>query len=298
MVARCPFCKGQISNDLARFGGNCPHCLLEVPGDEAPTDPGLVARNRQAEEDRKAALVRRRRRIIAGVSSSLFLGLAVVIGIWRYQVYLESLVYELPEYYQRSLEELEAAAAQEAEAEKAEAAKVAEAKARNTKKPSTNNGTAGSAGGTTGGTTGETGTKSPPVAAAPENGTAEVPMSGTGGPSISTGGGITLSAKDVGILSSDDEIRAMAAKAISVYSRQIDTCYINRAKQNPRFNGAWKLTLTITKEGTVEDVAVVALSTKDSEMQACIERNAAQWKFQRIAHDQRVSRTFRYEGEG
>ena len=48
--ATCPFCKGGISADVVQFGGNCPHCLLEIPGEEAPTDPGLVARQKAAAE--------------------------------------------------------------------------------------------------------------------------------------------------------------------------------------------------------------------------------------------------------
>ena len=45
-LAACPFCGRDVDADLVTYGGKCPHCFGEIPGEEAPTDPG---------EEKKAA---------------------------------------------------------------------------------------------------------------------------------------------------------------------------------------------------------------------------------------------------
>ena len=40
-MSTCPFCSADIDESLDRFGGNCPHCFNVIPGEEAPTDPGI-----------------------------------------------------------------------------------------------------------------------------------------------------------------------------------------------------------------------------------------------------------------
>ena len=39
-MADCPFCGGEISEAMALDGGTCPHCFGEIPGEDAPTNPG------------------------------------------------------------------------------------------------------------------------------------------------------------------------------------------------------------------------------------------------------------------
>ncbi len=46
-MGACPFCKGEVEDDILTFGGRCPHCLIMIPGEEAPTDPGAEARAAQ-----------------------------------------------------------------------------------------------------------------------------------------------------------------------------------------------------------------------------------------------------------
>lgn len=53
-MGACPFCRAAISADLLRVGGRCPSCLIEIPGEEAPTNPGEVAQAREAEQAAKA----------------------------------------------------------------------------------------------------------------------------------------------------------------------------------------------------------------------------------------------------
>jgi len=40
-MENCPFCDAEVSEELIRFGGACPTCFNAIPGEEAPTDPGI-----------------------------------------------------------------------------------------------------------------------------------------------------------------------------------------------------------------------------------------------------------------
>ena len=40
------------------YGGPCPKCFAEIPGEEAPTDPGAEARAIQERKDRRGATIR------------------------------------------------------------------------------------------------------------------------------------------------------------------------------------------------------------------------------------------------
>ena len=39
-MAECPFCGAEIREEVSLYGGTCASCLIEIPGEEAPTDPG------------------------------------------------------------------------------------------------------------------------------------------------------------------------------------------------------------------------------------------------------------------
>ncbi|TNE84387.1 MAG: hypothetical protein EP330_29675 [Deltaproteobacteria bacterium] len=51
----CPFCNTAVNADLIRFGGTCPSCFGEIPGEEAATDPGEAVKAAQAKEDEQRA---------------------------------------------------------------------------------------------------------------------------------------------------------------------------------------------------------------------------------------------------
>lgn len=57
-MEHCPFCNTTVDEDLIRFGGTCPSCYGEIPGEEAATDPGEVVKAALVQADE--ARVRRR----------------------------------------------------------------------------------------------------------------------------------------------------------------------------------------------------------------------------------------------
>lgn len=79
----CPFCNTNVNEDLLRFGGTCPSCFGEIPGEEAATDPGEAANAAlvQADEER----VRRRMLIPAIVALIVLLSLSTTVCFVGYK---------------------------------------------------------------------------------------------------------------------------------------------------------------------------------------------------------------------
>lgn len=303
----CPFCKGVIPADLARFGGNCPHCLLEVPGEDAPTDPGAILRAKQAEEERKAAAARQRARqrtiLVAAVA---FVGLVGAGGWWAWSQQ-QAAVYELDDYYVLPLDALATAPTPAAPVEP-----TPTPTGRPGKKPAAG-GSAG-ASGSTGANPTAGGTATPPGTGAPSR-----PTSGTSSPSdavpaevaalmgggsgatgsVSLGGGaaIDVSRPDL-VLSDEAEIVEMAKQVIARSSPQLQNCYQQRLKQVPDLAGAWKVQFDVTRAGGIDGIEVDGLDRDDRELEACIARNLAGWKFMKIAREQTFSKTYRFRPAG
>lgn len=286
----CPFCKGAISADLAQFGGNCPHCLLEVPGEDAPTDPGALLRAKQAEEEgkrRKAEAARRRVRY--AVFGALGV-LGVAVGGWYSWSQQQLATYELDDYYVVPVEEL-ATAPTPAVAEPVAAPTTGGTSS--TRKPA----------GTK--TTTPAPTTSAPTAIASRPDTrdaipAEVMAmtSGTTG-SVALGASVGIDLGTPGlVLESDEDIIAMAKQVINRSSPQLQACYQQRLRQVSDLAGAWKVEFVITEAGGVRSIDVEGTDRSDGELEACITRAIGGWKFTKIAHDQRVSKTYRFKPAG
>lgn len=69
----CPFCNTPVDGDLIRFGGTCPSCFGEIPGEEAATDPGEAVKAAQTREDE----ARVRRRMLGPMIGLAFLGVGL-----------------------------------------------------------------------------------------------------------------------------------------------------------------------------------------------------------------------------
>lgn len=69
----CPFCNVPVDEDLHRFGGTCPSCFGEIPGEEAATDPGAAVKAAQDREDESRAKKRMLLPALAGVLAFLIL---------------------------------------------------------------------------------------------------------------------------------------------------------------------------------------------------------------------------------
>lgn len=287
----CPFCKGVVPPDLARAGGNCPHCMLEIPGEEAPTDPGLEMRKKAEAEAVKAAKVQKRRRGVFSVVV-LFLLLVASAGVYfELQRQEEELVYDIDEPY------VPAASGGAAKAQPEAPEVVASKGGSRTVRPRNTNpeeaalpAAAVEGGGNT----------------PPKSVVKYVPSGGAGG-DMAVGvdgggqGGVAIGKVDIGVsrvatdvLKDEEAIFSMAKEVISAYSPQVETCVQQRLRVDESFKGDFKVSFTIQPAGTVKKVKVEPLAQSDAEVEACISRVVGAWTFGKIAKDFPVKKTFRY----
>ncbi len=288
----CPFCKGVVPPDLARAGGNCPHCMLEIPGEEAPTDPGLEMRKKHEAEAAKVAKVAKRRRgLLTGVLGLLFLS-AGAVAYLELQRQEEELVYDIDEPY------VPTAASAAVKAQPADGGVVASK---------------------TGGSRAPRPRQVDPTEAAlpaaavegggnaPSKHAVKYVPTAAGGGDMAVGvdgggqGGVSLGKVDIGVtrvatdvLKDEEAIFAMAKEVIAAYSPQVETCVQQRLRLDESFKGDFKVSFTIQPEGTVKKVKVDPLAQADAEVEACIGRVVGAWTFGKIAKDFPVKKTFRY----
>lgn len=77
-MGACPFCQGEVDEEILTYGGRCPHCLIEIPGEEAPTNPGAEAQAAEAAAEAAAA----KRPSGATIGGLLLVGLLAVAGAY------------------------------------------------------------------------------------------------------------------------------------------------------------------------------------------------------------------------
>jgi len=306
--AVCPFCKGSISRDLERYGGNCPHCLLEVPGDDAPTDPGLEQKKKQEEEEAAQKVVeekKRRNYMRLGMLVLLFL---TGLGAFEYQRQIEARTYIPPEYFQMPVEDLnieDGVAEATPEAPPATGSAPPETVASATPAtpktvdvslpPEIAPKTVASTNGKPPKTSGKTPKTAEVVASASAPPTPVIPNLGAGG----TGGTGTVSAGGGGqVLTDKAAIEAMVTRVSKGYNGAILSCYESATKANPELKGIWTVTFIVTPGGSTRDVKVTGSSTQDAGMEACMKRRVEGWRFQSINSDFKAAKTYRLSPNG
>ncbi|MSQ02811.1 MAG: AgmX/PglI C-terminal domain-containing protein [Myxococcales bacterium] len=292
----CPYCKGGITPDLLRAGGNCPHCMLEIPGEEAATDPGLEQKQKLAAVH--IALERRRKdrsRTIGAVAAALLLGLGGV-GYRQMQLGEEELIYELDDVYMAPRDGL--IASQE------RPATLPGPVTPPPKKPGTRRDPhLPSLGDLPSLPSGARGADAPGVASVtytPGGGRADATVGATGGDvGASTLGSVDIkvSRSNTIVLEDDEEIRAMAKEISGAYAPQIETCVAARLKADASFKGSWRVTFKIMPDGTVGKISTTPLDAQDEAVDACIRRQVGGWRFHKISHEVTVAKTWRFSGQ-
>lgn len=309
-TAVCPFCKGVISKDLERYGGNCPHCLLEVPGDDADTDPGLAKQQQQAQEEEIKVQKHNRGNWLIGASAAFVFLLAISGGAWWYTASQEAMYYDPQVYFQVPLEEINLAEfLAEEEAAEAKAKADAEAQAKAATQPKNPGGNGGRS----------------PTIATPNVGGSEGPLAMGGDPkatqggsrpggirggnpvtlpgeakgpdaAVATGGGMTVSRSSPSassdVLSDPAEIQAMVQRALKIYKRQLINCYVQRQKTVSDLQGTWTISFTILTDGSVKDPRAKEARNRDPEVDQCMARNIAAWRFEPIVKNFPVNASY------
>lgn len=284
-MAHCPFCKGPVNEDLLRFGGNCPSCLILIPGEEAATDPGEEKRAAEDDAHRKqaAARERRRHRIIGGLVALVVGGVAV--AILTREPPPTPLALDTEEFYIVPLDAHQSQAAMETPAELASAngSKATKTAGSGSRASSSSSASAGSS--SSGGASTDAGASAPEATVASAG--ASSPSSGvSSGSSSADLFSVALNgpkAKSANLTLKDDSaIAKMVMEVFNAGTRQLRGCYESSLKENPSLRGSWEVSWVVTKEGRAKDVEARARGAGDRDLEGCMERTVASWKFQPV----------------
>ncbi len=259
----CPFCKAQVGSDLLRYGGHCPKCMIAIPGEETPTDPGERAKVLQELEEQAAKSKYRGAFMAAAATMGILLGGG---GAYWYQNRevpapvvagnIEDEIYIVPLTAHRDLvlksdegkKNVEPRTDHAAPAKKQVAAAGRDVAIAS--KPAT------------GGTVAE-----------PQLAPIEGSLGGFDAPLGGLGPNVHRADIEGIVLSDPTEINTMVKRVMSKGQGQLRQCYESRLKADEGLKGAWNVQFQIDPTGHATSVAVVAVDSPDSELESCIERN-------------------------
>ncbi len=300
-MAHCPFCKSSIDEELARFGGHCPKCVIEIPGDETPTDPGIGKRvEDQVESERQ-----RRWGVYVAVGG---LVLVVLVGAssvlwWRVdQQHQADLQAQFDaeseiEFYIASAEEHQLPSLAKAE-------EVAPISSGASSAPHSSHGTITNVPSSSSGSgsksnrydfTGSSDVDQPELAKLHERSIEVAPAADLGSVGFSVPQ-IEISRTGVSgmALSDPEEIRKSVGTALKAYSKQMNTCYERRLKNTPDLAGTWDVGFTITQNGHTSGIGVVPQTTRDAMLESCMSQAIASWTFQPMVQPQKFAKAYTF----
>lgn len=299
-MSNCPFCKGTVDKDLLVNGGVCPLCLIEIPGEDAATDPGVEALARQKQE---VEATKRRRAPLIGLAVVLAL-VGVGGGGWYVAVGSKPEIIDLGE---ETFARIPLAAHQNIYEDEPAAAEPKAGGGRGSGSSSSGSGSAESAPSTpaTGGqlASGSTMAESPgraginPSAGSISRQVEEVDPTAamSSGSSISGGPSVSVLGRSATeTLTDADEIGEMIKRVVSRNSRQLEDCYSDRLKTDETLEGRWRVGFEVQKDGSVDGIEVVALNRADATLETCLNEKVKRWRFQRISSPQGVSKNYSF----
>jgi hypothetical protein len=271
----CPFCHAEAEEELLLYGGTCPHCLLEIPGEEAPTDPGENGTVDPPEVVAHASKKRQR-------TSLIIAGLVGLIGAVSFGAYLSQPSTEEYAEIPEIVINRDLSAHKDfpiPEAEQPETIANNDGAALGT--PASHSTTRPPVGGQVTGST----TASTPKQATPSSLDDLIGM----GSSVDPNAGLP-GAK---VLTSDSEIQEMVSRTIGFKLSQVEACYNSRLKEQEDLAGTWQASWKITKSGTTSGISVRGRGVSDSGLESCIKNRIQTWSFQKINRDYPVTIPFK-----
>lgn len=282
VLAECPFCGSEVTDDLVSFGGTCPKCFAEIPGEEAATDPGVDVRNAQERRDRRRASFRTMASLAVLLVIVSCTGIAAFVTVlWPEPDVAEILDFDTLDFPMP----VELLGVEEAPVE------PGPRPARPTRptpvEPATD------------AVTSTDGVRRPRTEIGPLVPTKAVPGVKPG----SKPGTVDLSMdaptvrRDDNLVLSDPEaIRDMIGERLVEFIPGLKVCYDRRLKAVPTLQGRWRLRFTIATSGRVFASDATGLDKRDAELEKCLsEHMTEQWRFGRISVSQPVQRTLRFQ---
>ncbi len=273
----CPFCQTPISEHLSLYGGHCPSCLIEIPGEEAVTDPGVSVEATDSVSEAKGS-----GGTILGAAVAGLVVLSAVAGWWATQGGEDPSVPQVqadvrPVSFSAHEDAAYEEPAEEEVEEPATAPPVVTQRVTSRGQP-------------------------PPVDMAPADASVLPTNKAAGLGSASDGvfgyiGAAPRSRAPASIVLDDSlKIEEMIGRVLNRGAKQLEQCYNKALKLDPSVEGAWYVDFTIVKEGKPVAVSVEPLEAPHAEIEACIYRAVERWRFQRISEPVDVARRYRFGG--
>ena len=327
-ATKCPFCGVTITEDVALYGGTCPRCFGEIPGEEAITDPGDLP----TELGLKIYEARSKLWHVVPILIALFIAMglgawALWVGFVRPAQMAERIDFdeesdfdfmaEMVEYHLDTPEpEPEPVPAAGAVTPAPHPTKAAARPTTDVPAPkpggamhsallagsgSADIGASGSisklnfnanAGGDegSGSRKASTGGSSLPVDAGPD-----LEIKRTSG----AGGGLGLSVqvkaeREKPIIKDRDEIKEHIYNVFKKSLPGLMDCYKDRLKEDGAVRGKWRISFVVTRSGHTRDPDAQGISMVDEKLEACLREKVLAWSFYRLPNDQPVSRSLNF----
>lgn len=277
-MVECPFCGSEVTEDLVTYGGTCPKCFAEIPGDEAPTDPGAEVRAAQERKDRRGRTFRIA--LLLSVLVALVFctgGGAMVAFLWPEPEVAALLDFDELDIPLPDLVGPDAAGS------------VAAAPKPGPKpSPSSSSGIGSdpSASGSH-----EVRPKSVPGSGGPA--TTDVGTRPSPSPKIDLSLTRPVASRDDNLTLTDPEaIRMMIGERLKENIPHLKYCYEQRLKVQSTLKGRWLIKFTVQPNGKPTAVSASGVDRSDAELEQCMVRDIEKtWKFGKINVAQPVQRT-------
>lgn len=315
-MAECPFCASEVDDDLIVFGGTCPICFGEIPGEEAPTDPGEDVRRQQEQEDARGLRLHQTIRVgVLGVALIGAIAVTAAIALWPDPV-LPPIDFDALEMQQPT--QLVAYVADEPDEAVPKASGTSGTRPTHTAS-NTNSSVVGSPllhglpsdeFGTdmgdvelgqgqqitsSGVRTTRTGTGDVQAAEIHANLAVGTSQGLTDGPALS---GLDVSVDRDLVegerLRDPQQIIRHISQVQNREVRKLTQCYQQRLKLNEELEGRWRLEYVVGREGRVKNAHATGLQMSDAEFETCLVERVMTWQFLPLVADQPVTKSVEF----
>lgn len=319
----CPFCGHQVDENLIVYGGICPKCFGEIPGEEAATDPGEQVKAEQARSDRRRSTFKVIAPLFALAPVVSCVGvLAVVFLLWPDPPMRPIIDFD-QDPFGLSLDDMVGVPQPGRPPEVVAAAPTV--KPGTAPKPSGQPKTPApvrdplanmpkpgrvpdlNAGGLDGIAAADptkeagAGDLDGPKRVVPESaptrpaGLASTPDVSSGG--VADGGGLDLFGsvgRKKAALTDPEAVTRMIGLMMNHQASQLKACFESRLKQDENLTGRWRVQFTVTQAGSVKDAVAEGVNVTDAEFESCMVQKMLRWRFDPIGWDQQVQKSWRF----
>lgn len=277
-MGHCPFCGTKIPETTLLYGGSCPKCFGEIPGEEAATDPGAEVRARQARSDSRRAVFKT---VIPLLLVVPMLGVLMIVALgfvlWNRDPVLEPIDFDAMEDGGFEYEIVAIPLPEEKDPD--EDTQKAVRPQPGVAQPRPQNG----------------GTSKPRPK--PQVVDSKQGLKGLGalGSALDDSTNVSREGSEI---CNPDQILQMVGKVMRKNQGSLGHCYTEARNRNPQLSGRWRASFVIAKTGWPQDVSFTGRLMQDAQLESCLAATVAKWKFDKICSTQPVNKTWKFSPPG